>query len=382
METNYGQAGLDCSEAEVSSVMDERSRRHAKLQRRLISAYNEVYCRDDQSRGHRHWKRLLADYLSGRPIEMEFLAYPGLLSAIKNMEEELIDAILDRRLTFAVYDLDSEAASKDRHQSEASVEQRIRGCLFGLAAGERNGGPVRMVLRVGQSLVEKGGFDPEDVFSRYRDWWKEGAIDTGDVFARVMNRMDYGGMTRREAVAWVDNNQSGRTAGVNPAHRVAPLPCFLGIRDGELASMAREEAQLTHASPIAGDISAVVAVLLRALIRGVEWQRALAIAMRQIRHPETRRGRDAAVLPAEENGFAPTILANAIYFVEHADSFDSALEASLKHAGGANYSPVLVGAIAGALFASDSERLARTFQGEEMMQQYANIVDQAVKGRA
>lgn len=366
METNYGQAGLDCSEEEVSAVMDARSQRHAELQRRLISAYNEVCCRDDQSRGHRHWKRLLADYLSGRPIEMEFLAYPGLLSAIKEMEEELIDAILDRRLTFAVYDLDREATSKARNQSEASIEERIRGCLFGLAAGERNGGPVRMVLRVGQSLVERGGFDPEDIFSRYRDWWKEGAIDTGNVFAGVMNRMDYGGMTRREAVAWVDNNLSGRTAGVNPAHRVAPLACFLGIRDGELASMAREEAQLTHASPIAGDTSAVVAVLLRALIRGVEWQRALAIAMRQIRHPETRRGRDAGVLPAEENGFAPTILANAIYFVDRADSFDSALEASLKHAGGANYSPVLVGAIAGALFAPSCEGVALNIHGDEV----------------
>ena len=265
--------------------------------------------------------------------------------------------------------------------SSSLTEQRIRGCLYGLAAGERNGGPVRMALRVGQSLAAHRGFDAEDIFSRYRHWWQEGAIDTGNVFAMVMTRMDYDGLTRREAVSWVDNKLKGRTAGVNPAHRVAPLACCFSVRDGELASMAREEAQLTHASPIAADASAFVAVLLRALIRGEDWQRALALAEPQIQHPQSRLTRQAPLLPLDENGFAPTVLANALHFVEQANSFAAALTASIRHAGGANYSPVLVGAIAGALYAPDCRALAIEVHGEALMDQYEVMVSALVRAQ-
>lgn len=48
--------------------------------------------------------------------------------------------------------------------------ERIRGCLVGMAVGERNGGPIRMALRLGQSLAQLGSFDPEDIFVRYHDW--------------------------------------------------------------------------------------------------------------------------------------------------------------------------------------------------------------------
>lgn len=266
-------------------------------------------------------------------------------------------------------------------QSPPLTEQRIRGCLYGLAAGERNGGPVRMALRVGQSLAAHRGFDAEDIFSRYRNWWQDGAIDTGNVFAMVMTRMDYDGMTRREAVTWVDNKLKGRTAGVNPAHRIAPLACCLSVRDGELASMAREEAQLSHASPIAADASAFVVVLLRALIRGEDWQRALTLAGQQIQHPQSRLTRQAPLLPLDENGFAPTIVANALHFVEQADSFDAALTASIRHAGGANYSPVLVGAIAGALYAPDCRTLAVEVHGEALMDQYEVMVSSLVQAQ-
>lgn len=266
-------------------------------------------------------------------------------------------------------------------QPESLTAQRIRGCLYGLAAGERNGGPVRMALRLGQSLAACSGFDAEDIFSRYRNWWQDGAIDTGNVFAMVMTRMDYDGLTRREAVSWVDNKLKGRTAGVNPAHRIAPLACCLSVRDGELASMAREEAQLTHASPIAADASAFVAVLLRALIRGEDWQRALALAEQQIQHPQSRLTRQAPLLPLDENGFAPAIVANALHFVEQAQSFDAALAASIRHAGGANYSPVLVGAIAGALFAPDCRKLALQVHGEALIGDYEAMLSSLVQGQ-
>ena len=49
-----------------------------------------------------------------------------------------------------------------------------------------------------------------------------------------------------------------------------------------------------------------------------------------------------------QGGFAPEVLAAAVHFVGTNDSFDKALEASIKFAGPANYCPVLVGSIGGA----------------------------------
>jgi ADP-ribosylglycohydrolase len=48
---------------------------------------------------------------------------------------------------------------------------RVRGILIGLAAGDRNGGPIRMAVHLAESLAEKGRFDAEDVFGRYLAWW-------------------------------------------------------------------------------------------------------------------------------------------------------------------------------------------------------------------
>ena len=52
--------------------------------------------------------------------------------------------------------------------SGTSVQDRCRGVLLGLAAGDRNGGPIRMAVRLAESLLGCGGFDPADILERYR----------------------------------------------------------------------------------------------------------------------------------------------------------------------------------------------------------------------
>jgi hypothetical protein len=47
-----------------------------------------------------------------------------------------------------------------------TVEDRCRGALLGLAAGDRNGGPIRMAARLAESLRELGWFDPQDIVAR------------------------------------------------------------------------------------------------------------------------------------------------------------------------------------------------------------------------
>ena len=57
-----------------------------------------------------------------------------------------------------------------------------------------------MAVRLAESLLDCGGFDPADILERYLRWWKEGAFDTGPVSARVLTLVA-GGMPAFEASA-------------------------------------------------------------------------------------------------------------------------------------------------------------------------------------
>jgi ADP-ribosylglycohydrolase len=72
------------------------------------------------------------------------------------------------------------------------VKDRVGGTLLGLAAGDRNGGPIRMAVRMAESLADSGNADVEDIAARYLDWWHNGAFDTGPVAARVFTLVDTG----------------------------------------------------------------------------------------------------------------------------------------------------------------------------------------------
>ena len=71
-----------------------------------------------------------------------------------------------------------------------SVKDRVEGVLLGLAAGDHNGGPIRMALRLAESLIHRNKVDVEDIGAKYLGWWHEGAFDTGPTAARVFTLVD------------------------------------------------------------------------------------------------------------------------------------------------------------------------------------------------
>ena len=227
------------------------------------------------------------------------------------------------------------------------VRERAMGVLLGLAAGDRIGGPLRMAIRVGESLSEVGCVDVHDIEMRYLRWWHDGAFDTGPTVAQVFSLVASGVMFEQAAIQ-VHANVRGMTAGCNPAHRSAPLAMCALIDDSELERAAIEEARITHRHPLAGDLAAAVVCLCRALICGASWLVALGQAL-EGRCWETR---DALKIHHRDklsrNGFAPEVLRAAIHFVDTSPSFPVALARSIDFAGSANYSPVLVGSIGGA----------------------------------
>jgi len=147
---------------------------------------------------------------------------------------------------------------------------RVAGILLGLAAGDRNGGPIQMATRLAESLMRYGKFELDDIGLRYLDWWKNGAFDTGPVAAQVLELVD-SGISFADASETVHAETAGFTAGSNPAHRISPVAMLHALPDSELPQVAKAEADLTHRHPLAGDVSAAVACLCRALIRGHDW---------------------------------------------------------------------------------------------------------------
>jgi len=99
-----------------------------------------------------------------------------------------------------------------------AVRDRVEGILFGLAAGDRNGGPVRMAVRLAESLAETRRFDPQDAGLRYLQWWREGAFDTGPITARGLQLVD-GGESFANAAARIDRETGGLSAGWDSENR-------------------------------------------------------------------------------------------------------------------------------------------------------------------
>jgi ADP-ribosylglycohydrolase len=215
-----------------------------------------------------------------------------------------------------------------------TADDRCRGVLVGLAAGDRNGGPIRMAVRLAESLLDCGCFKPMDILDRYLAWWREGAFDTGPTSESVLALIATG-MSPQEATAQVHRDFDGKTAGCNPAHRSSPLSMLSAIADEHLAGCAMTEARLTHHDPLAGVVAATVNMVCRSLIRGAGWDDAVG------------KGFTNQDGPGNNGGFVPDVLRAAVYFIGTSACWTEALERSLAFAGPDNYCPVLVGAIAG-----------------------------------
>lgn len=206
--------------------------------------------------------------------------------------------------------------------------------LFGIQAGDDNGGPSQVSRLLSESLAQKKAFGSHDIANRYLNWWQSGAFDTGPVFALVFSKVSKG-MEQDKAVREADALLDGGTAGCNPAHRIAPLAAFPFIKTEDIPSISRLEARLTHWHPHAGDAASIVALLCRFMIEGNDWESSKVLAKKL--DPNGWQvifdGRISDV------GYAPDVVRTAIHFMDKGQALDQAK----AFAGPANYSPVLVG---------------------------------------
>lgn len=212
----------------------------------------------------------------------------------------------------------------------------------GLAAGDRNGGPVRLATLLKQSLFHKGEFDEEHVFDSYAHWFWNGGFDTGPTMSNVMFFTEEG-LSVEEAVSNNHQHAPRGTAGIGPAHRSAPLLLF--AKDEEIVELAKREAKLTHFDPLAGRASAISLLICQYLLQNISFKN-IEYNIKDVFGREFLLGNE----DLDTSGYAPRVIEASWYFLCHTINFEEALNASLKFAGNANYCPVLVGLWAACLY--------------------------------
>ena len=227
------------------------------------------------------------------------------------------------------------------------LKDRVRGIIIGLAAGDRIGGPIRMAVRLAESLAIQNRFDLDHIKERYFKWWAEDGFDAGLVTDKVFELVKTG-ISFNMAAERVDWELNGYTAGCNPVHRNFPVAMASFIEDNKLPIYAIQEASSTHKHILAGDVAAATLVLCRNLIRGIDWLNALkhAAAGRTIQTRQAFQINSGQLL--NNGGYAPYVLNSAVYFLNQSSSFVEALSEAITFAGPTNYCPVVVGAIGGA----------------------------------
>jgi ADP-ribosylglycohydrolase len=165
-----------------------------------------------------------------------------------------------------------------------TLEDRARGALLGLAAGDAlgttlefappgtfdpiadmvGGGPfglqpgqwtddTSMALCLAESLIECGGFDPVDQLQRYVRWYRDGHhSSTGRCFDIGMTVRDALQVFERYGRPW-SGSTDPRTAGNGSLMRLAPVPLFFHRDPRAAIEHAAASSRTTHGAPEAVD---------------------------------------------------------------------------------------------------------------------------------
>jgi ADP-ribosylglycohydrolase len=210
--------------------------------------------------------------------------------------------------------------------------------LDGYKRGDKNGGPTELAKILSNSLLASNGFNKNDLVKRYHHWWNTDAFDTGPTFAMVFQKLTKG-YSIEEASKKIDKQLNGATAGCGPAHRISPIAGYTKIPTNQLVDYARQEAAITHYHPMAGNCSAIMALLCRYLIEGNSWIESKKI----VKQNEDLKSTWIKIEKANLNngGYVLDVMHSAMFFLDRKNS----LEDALSFAGPANYCPVIVGII-------------------------------------
>ena len=268
------------------------------------------------------------------------------------------------------------------------AQDRARGALLGLAVGDAlgttlefterdqqphhtemtGGGPfglkpgqwtddTSMALALADSLVERGGFDPRDLMTRFVAWRKKGDYScTGTCF-------DIGITTQRALTTFQRTGEpfAGSTAlddaGNGSIMRLVPAVLFtLQADETATRQLAREQGRVTHGTAECLDACELFADILRDAIFG----RQDPLRPRD-GYPDTKVGdiargeyRSKTRAQIQSSGYVIDALEAALWCVSTTDSFEEALILAVNLGHDADTVAAVTGQIAGAFYGASA----------------------------
>ncbi|MCQ4285926.1 ADP-ribosylglycohydrolase family protein [Pseudomonas stutzeri] len=267
--------------------------------------------------------------------------------------------------------------------------ERFEGCLLGLACGDAVGAAVEflprgkfapvtgltgggkfrlnkgewtddtaMALCLGESLIERNGFDPLDQMQRYWRWANEGhnscrshAFGIGKTVAAALVRFQ---RTGEPYSGETDSASSGNGS----LMRLAPIPMYFARRPKDAIDFAALSSSTTHASAECLACCQYFAlVLLRALVGEQDKAKLfpdevdfeMPNSTTRIKHQRFKN------LTADEivgSGYVVESLEAALWCFWHTDSFEAAILAAANLGDDADTTAAICGQLAGAYYGS------------------------------
>jgi ADP-ribosyl-[dinitrogen reductase] hydrolase len=194
-----------------------------------------------------------------------------------------------------------------------TLRDRAAGSLLGLALGDALGAPFEfrrakdiptplpafelpwaggpagsttddtaMARNLARSLVERGGFDPDDVVRRHLEWLATDPPDVGILTRRVLGRAAAGESAVDAARAIWEERGPEVSAGNGSVMYCAPLGAAYARRPQELDELAPLLSSLTHFDPRCGTACLAICVAVAAVVRGEDRVRAVRFAVAHV----------------------------------------------------------------------------------------------------
>ncbi|MER6118124.1 ADP-ribosylglycohydrolase family protein [Streptomyces sp. NPDC001743] len=240
---------------------------------------------------------------------------------------------------------------------------------------------TQMAVLVAESLLERDGFDPPDVFDRFRRWaagepkdiglQTESVLTSGDpwdlaaaVHFQINGRAAGNGSLMRaatSAVYFAGPGQPDEAPASRPGqpHGEA-LPCRPGQPHEHARSVtmdaARRIAALTHGDRAAWEGTAVLHELIRVALNGADPLAAVPDTLAAV-HPDHRERWSAVLAPGwhpgratEFNGAVWPCLGTALWALRTTRSYEDALAAAIDVGGDTDTVAAVTGALTGAVY--------------------------------
>lgn len=271
-----------------------------------------------------------------------------------------------------------------------NVDQ-ARGLLLGLACGDALGRPVEFksvewiaaehgtltemvgqgtwnqpagtitddteqALCIARSLKEHGRFDPEDIASRFVDWYETGPFDIGRMTQKALRRLQQGESWEEAGRnVWADSPE-GQNAGNGSIMRCPPLSISFTEDFDTLERFSRQSSLITHADPRCTNGCAILNLTLAGILNGSSTPLRDALNHVEGQAPQELENAVAAVLDRDDSlelqssGYVIHTLQTALHDGLMAESVEDAIVRSVNRGGDTDTVGAVTGAIAGARF--------------------------------